>query len=169
MNPLSTLFFLLVFFPVETSHAGDTDASSNQKGNITVQLSGFENDEGAIKLCVCRSEDEYTGKIRAFRTASTALKSKRAEWIFANMPYGSYNIKAFHDENGNNKLDTNFWGIPTESYGFSNNADGQFGPPPFSKTTFTINSPELVIEIDNDMGKVLHCLAYYGRVQSVLL
>jgi len=52
MNPLSTLFFLLVFFPVETSHAWDTDASSNQKGNITVQLSGFENDEGAVKLCV---------------------------------------------------------------------------------------------------------------------
>ena len=28
---------------------------------------------------------------------------------------------AMHDENGNDKLDSNFMGMPTEGYGFSNN------------------------------------------------
>jgi uncharacterized protein (DUF2141 family) len=63
------------------------------------------------------------------------------------MPYGNYSIKAFHDQNGNSRLDTNFMGKPTERYGFSNHADGRFGPPPFSQTVITINSPVTEIEI----------------------
>jgi uncharacterized protein (DUF2141 family) len=148
MRHASILFFLLVLFLIETTHAQDNNISNNQTGNITVQLTGFENDQGTVKLCVCRSEDEYTGKLKEFCTGSTELKDKKAEWIFERMPYGRYSIKVFHDENGNNKLDTNFAGMPTERYGFSNNARGRFGPPPFAKTAFTLNSRQIKIEID---------------------
>ena len=34
---------------------------------------------------------------------------------------GNYAVQVMHDENDNNKLDTNFLGIPSEGYGFSNN------------------------------------------------
>ena len=108
MRNAIALFFLIVFFSIETAHAGDTHTSHNQTGSITVQLTGVENDQGTVKLCVCRSEDEYTGKMKEFCTASTEIKSKKAEWVFENMPYGTYSIKAFHDENENSKLDNNF-------------------------------------------------------------
>lgn len=36
------------------------------------------------------------------------------------LPPGRYAISAFFDLNGNGELDTNFLGIPTEPYGFSN-------------------------------------------------
>ena len=104
--------FLIVFLPIETSHAEDTHILTIQTGNITVQLTGFKNDQGTVKLCACRSEDEYTGKMKEFCTAATELKNKKAEWVFKNMPYGKYSIKAFHDENENSKLDTNFVGMP---------------------------------------------------------
>jgi uncharacterized protein (DUF2141 family) len=139
------LFFLVAVFPLETSPAEDTN---NQTGSITVQLTGVENDKGTVKLCVCRSEDEYAGKKKEFCTASTELKNRKAEWVFENMPYGTYSIKAFHDENGNAKLDTNFAGMPVELYGFSNNARGRFGPPPFAKTVFTLDSRQKKIEIE---------------------
>jgi uncharacterized protein (DUF2141 family) len=142
------LFFLVVLFPIETSHAQDTNLLNYQKGNITVQLTGFENDQGTVKLCVCRSADEYTGKMKEFCTASTELKNKKAVWVFENMPYGRYSIKAFHDENRNNKLDTDFLGMPTERYGFSNNARGRFGPPPFASAAFMLNSPHITIAIE---------------------
>jgi len=148
MRHAIVLFFLIALFPIETSHAEDSPASHNQTGNIMVQLTGFENDQGTVKLCVCRSEDEYTGKATEFCTASEELKNKKAEWIFANMPYGRYSIKAFHDENGNSKLDTNFAGMPVELYGFSNNARGRFGLPPFVKTAFTLSAPQMTIAID---------------------
>jgi uncharacterized protein (DUF2141 family) len=64
------------------------------------------------------------------------------------MPYGKYSIKAFHDENENSKLDTNFTGMPVELYGFSNNARGQFGPPSFERTAFTLNEPRVTVAIE---------------------
>ena len=142
------LFFLILFFSMATSHAAETRASVGQTGTITVQLTGFENDRGTAKLCVCRSEDEYTGKAKEFCTASTEIKSTKAEWVFEHMPYGSYSIKAFHDENGNSRLDKDFLGMPTERYGFSNNARGRFGPPTFASAAFRLNSPQLKIAIE---------------------
>ena len=38
------------------------------------------------------------------------------------LPPGTYAIGIFHDVNLNNKMDNNFFGIPKEQYGFSNNA-----------------------------------------------
>jgi uncharacterized protein (DUF2141 family) len=113
-----------------------------------VLLTGFENDRGTVKLCLCCSEDEYTGKTKEFCTASKELKDKKAEWVLENMPYGRYSVKAFHDENDNTKLDTNFAGMPIEPYGFSNNARGRFGPPPFARTAVTLNSPQITIAIE---------------------
>jgi uncharacterized protein (DUF2141 family) len=143
-----TLFFLVILFSVETNYAQDAAAANIQTGTITVQLTGFENDQGTVKLCVCRTEDEYTGNAKEFCTASTEIKNRRAEWIFERMPRGSYSIKVFHDENGNSRLDKDFLGVPTERYGFSNNARGQYGPPPFVKTAFTLNSPQMTIAIE---------------------
>jgi uncharacterized protein (DUF2141 family) len=148
MRNAIALVFLMVFFSLEPAHAGDIQTSPNQTGSITVRLTGVENDQGPVKLCVCRSEDEYTGKTKEFCTASTELKSRKAEWVFENMPYGTYSIKAFHDENGNSRLDKDVLGIPTEQYGFSNNARGRFGPPPFVKTAFTLNAPQMTIAIE---------------------
>jgi uncharacterized protein (DUF2141 family) len=103
---------------------------------------------GNVKLCVCRSEDEYTGKMKEFCIASKELKNKKAEWVIENMPYGRYSIKAFHDENGNSKLDTNFAGMPVELYGVSNNARARFGPPSFASTAFTLNAPQMTTVIE---------------------
>jgi len=142
------VFFLVTVLPIETSHAQDNNKAVIQKGKITVLLTGFENDQGTVKLCVCRSEDEYAGDKKEFCTASTELKNKKAEWVLENMPYGRYSVKAFHDKNDNSKLDTNFAGMPIEPYGFSNNARGRFGPPPFDSAAFTLNSPQLQIAIE---------------------
>jgi uncharacterized protein (DUF2141 family) len=56
-----------------------------------------------------------------------------------NLPPGKYAIRYFHDENINGNLDTNKMGIPTEGYGFSNNAYGLFGPKPFKEWLFDLN------------------------------
>lgn len=56
------------------------------------------------------------------------------------LPEGTYAIGLFVDTNDNNKLDRNFFGIPKEQYGFSNDAKGSFGPPSFKKASFTISS-----------------------------
>jgi uncharacterized protein (DUF2141 family) len=137
----------MVLLFIKTPGVADMPVPHNRTGSIIVRLSGFESDTNTVKLCVCRWEDECTGTEMGYRTAAAAIRDKKAVWVFEDMPYGTYSIKAFHDENGNNRLDTNLVGKPTERYGFSNNADGLCGPPPFSATAFTLNSPEMAVEI----------------------
>jgi uncharacterized protein (DUF2141 family) len=59
---------------------------------------------------------------------------------FSEIKPGKYAVRYYHDENMNGKLDTNILGKPVEGYGFSNNAVGKFGPPPFEKWLFEVDS-----------------------------
>ena len=52
---------------------------------------------------------------------------------------GSYGIKVLVDVNGNGKMDFNFFGLPKEQYGFSNNVIGLLGEPKFDKAFIEIN------------------------------
>lgn len=65
--------------------------------------------------------------------------------VFPGLDAGTYAFVAFADENSNGKLDTNFIGIPTERYGFSNNAMGLMGPPSFDAASVRVeNEPKAI-------------------------
>ena len=63
------------------------------------------------------------------------------------LPKGTYAIGIFVDANYNNKMDRNFFGVPKEQYGFSNDAKGNFGPPSFKDASFNVDG-ELKLEIN---------------------
>jgi UDP:flavonoid glycosyltransferase YjiC (YdhE family)/uncharacterized protein (DUF2141 family) len=64
------------------------------------------------------------------------IRDREAECIFTSVAPDVYAISAFHDENDNEKLDTNFIGIPTESWCTSRDAKAYFGPPSFDDAKF---------------------------------
>ena len=66
------------------------------------------------------SEDMINGIIEWVDTESVTYRFE--------IPAGNYAIGIFIDTNANEALDRNFLQIPTEQYGFSNNAKGRFGP-----------------------------------------
>lgn len=51
---------------------------------------------------------------------------------------GRYGIRLFHDVDSDGVMDANLVGIPTEPFGFSNNAPLQFGPPSFAAAAFDV-------------------------------
>lgn len=67
--------------------------------------------------------------------------------VFPALEAGTYAFVAFADENFNGKLDTNFIGIPTERYGFSNNAMGLMGPPSFDAASVRVENERKTIAI----------------------
>lgn len=86
------------------------------------------------------------------RFAGIALRappSLAASVVFSDLPPGQYAVIVLHDENGNGRLDKNFWGVPTEPYGFSNDAQGILGPPGFEDTAVTIGAAgqEIVVHL----------------------
>jgi uncharacterized protein (DUF2141 family) len=62
------------------------------------------------------------------------------EITFAPLKPGTYAIKAFHDLNGDGKMNTNPFGIPTEPYAFSNDASGVMGPPGWTDAAFEVKA-----------------------------
>ena len=57
--------------------------------------------------------------------------------VLKDLPDGPLALSVFQDANANGRLDMNAIGIPTEPYGFSNNAAGNFGPPKFEQAVVT--------------------------------
>jgi uncharacterized protein (DUF2141 family) len=57
---------------------------------------------------------------------------------------GIYGIKYFHDSNANGKMDFNWMGIPTEGFGFSNDAYGLFKPKKFKEWLFDISQDTMI-------------------------
>jgi uncharacterized protein (DUF2141 family) len=49
-------------------------------------------------------------------------------------------MRAFRDENGNQRLDLGPFGLPKEPFAFSNNAVARFGPPKPEATRFVVQS-----------------------------
>jgi uncharacterized protein (DUF2141 family) len=72
----------------------------------------------------------------AFRASIVEIHNKRGLCIFKGMPPGVYGVSAFHDEDKDGKLDTNFVGYPTEEYCASNNARNLMSAPSWKDASF---------------------------------
>ncbi len=57
------------------------------------------------------------------------------------LPPGQYGIKLFHDVDGDGKMGTNPFGMPTEPFAFSNSAPAQFGPAKWDAAAFEVAAP----------------------------
>jgi len=64
------------------------------------------------------------------------VRNTEARCDFEDIPPRTYALTVIHDENMNGKLDTNWLGIPTEGYGFSNDAKALLGAASFSAASF---------------------------------
>lgn len=97
----------------------------------------------------------WYNKAAEFRQAEKACLQKivavqgkeQANIIFDNVPPGTYAIAIFFDENDNGKMDTNFFGIPKEKYGFSNNVYPMMRAATFKESAIVIGNKEETISI----------------------
>ncbi|WP_338846212.1 DUF2141 domain-containing protein [Massilia sp. W12] len=67
----------------------------------------------------------------------------QATLSFQKVPAGRWAALAFHDENGNGRLDVNQLGIPVEGTAFSRNAKGQYGPPKFADAAQQVSTENI--------------------------
>ncbi|OQX83966.1 hypothetical protein B6D60_09885 [candidate division KSB1 bacterium 4484_87] len=141
---LSVIFFFLFSCSLLTAQNNQT---TQKVGNLTVIVSGLKNNKGDVKIGLFKTKESYDGKKNKFKGAIRRIKNRMTKWEVKKIPFGEYAIKAFHDEDGDDEIDTNFLGMPTESFGFSNNARAFFGPPDFEKAKFLFNADSMRIEV----------------------
>ena len=146
MKRLVLLIFIL-FLVKDNVMFAQNRQNMKKCGILSIIISGLKNNKGEVQVGLFGSKEEYNGKKDKFKGAVIKVEEKEVKWIVKDVPYGEYAVKAFHDENKNGKVDMNFFGIPVESYGFSNNVKGLFGPPGFEKVKFTFNQDSMLIKI----------------------
>ncbi len=109
--------------------------------DLVVRIEGVRSADGDIRGAVHRRAagvdfPDSAGVVKAgIRPAAEA-----GDMVFAGLAPGEYAIAAFHDEDRDGDLNTSLLGMPTEGYGFSNDARGMFGPPGFDSAAFTIEA-----------------------------
>lgn len=119
-----------------------------QPNLIRVEIVGLRSDKGQILCALFGSRDGFPKQSeKALARVSSTIAQKQAVCEFSGIAPGTYAISAFHDENSNGKLDTNFMGIPREGVGASNNARGHLGPPKSEAAAFHFPGGRLELKV----------------------
>jgi uncharacterized protein (DUF2141 family) len=129
-------------------------------GELRVTVEGIRSAQGTILIGLYDNRESFEKALEASdqegflndpdRFGAVALRANaamRSTVVFSNLEPGAYAAVAFHDENGNGKLDRNFLGIPAEPYGFSNNAKGILGPPTFDDAVMLLGDGDNAVRI----------------------
>jgi uncharacterized protein (DUF2141 family) len=115
---------------------------ASQAADITLEIEGL--DAGRLhgaNLLVAVFTDPATWlrqpqAAHRFPLGADAANGKLSV-VIKDLPAGPLALSLFQDANANGRVDMNAMGIPTEPYGFSNNAAGSFGPPRFDQAVLT--------------------------------
>ena len=134
--------------------------SSVEAGELRVTVDGIRSPHGTVLIGLYDSAGSFEKAVESSaeegflidpdRFGAVALRANaalRSAVVFSNLAPGRYAAIAFHDENGNGKLDTNLMGMPIERYGFSNDAKGNRAAPDFEAAA---------IAVDADLQTVIH-------------
>jgi len=130
------IFLIAVLFLAVSSYA--------QSGEIEVTVSGINvKNEGILKIGVY-DQDGFPTVGKSVAGKNITVSEKEVTIILKDIPVGTFAIAVFQDEDSNGELNTNFFGAPSEPYGFSNNKYGTFGPPNFADVSFEILEDKLI-------------------------
>ena len=123
-------------FAAATAHAAD----------VRVTVEGVASTEGKVMLALFDKASEFPrGKMSIGKMETAAIGAVKV--VFADVPPGKYAISVYHDVNGNQRLDSNMVGIPSEPYGFSRDARGKMGPPSFDDAVFEVSKDTVNLTI----------------------
>ncbi len=106
---------------------------------LTIVIEDIRESKGTIQVEVFAGKAQFDGSDTAVAASfAQAATTGSMTFVAEDLPAGQYAIRIMHDVNGNDELDANFIGIPTEPWGFSNNAKGRFGPPRWNDVRFAL-------------------------------
>ena len=120
--------------PLDAARAQDT-------ASVAVTFSGIQTPSGAIMAGVYDSEAAFGGGAPV-QGVRIDVSGGEAGAVISGLKPGRYAIKAYHDVDGDGRMNTNPFGMPTEPYAASNNARGNMGPPAWADAVFEVIAGE---------------------------
>ena len=105
--------------------------SWGQSHALAITVENVKTDQGQIYVALYNKAETFLKSSKYYKAQKFPATAGKTVCNFGDIPAGSYAISIYHDVNSSKKLDTNWMGIPSEPYGFANDAKGFLGPPKF--------------------------------------
>lgn len=139
MNPLllTTVAFLLL-------------AQGASSSELTVLLHGVDaRRQGRIQCALFAGAEGFPMQPEK-AVASTTAEGDGAErrCTFRGLAPGHYAVSAVHDENGDGKLNTNLFGVPTEGWATSGNVTHALRAPDFAESKFEVGAQPARVDLE---------------------
>jgi uncharacterized protein (DUF2141 family) len=131
---ISIRFALLLAAPVLFA----APACAGDAATLTIKIERVSKNRGNIRIAVY--DGANWGGTNGVPIAGAVVPAVPGETVVVlkDLKPGIYAIKTFQDENRNEKMDFDWFGIPTERFGFSNDAKPKFQQPSFDQAKFEV-------------------------------
>jgi len=127
------LLFILIF-----TYAYKLQYAQTEKYKLTVLIEGIKKQRGKLDVTLYKNPKSFPKDTGEYMSKSVFVNSETEKCIFI-VSKGYYAIALYHDENNNNDCDMNFFGLPTEGIGFSNNIRPILSAPSFKSCQFYVS------------------------------
>ncbi len=150
---LRYLILLLLAWPLFGITEGTEQSSdvSNTSGKATLEIhiTGLKKNKGYVRIALYNSPETFLEKGERYRAINIQPEDNSCTTRIEDLPYGTYAIAFYHDQNADNKHNKGMIFVGMERYGFSNNSATAMGAPPsFDKARFDVDKPLVKIEME---------------------
>lgn len=117
------------------------DAQQEGHGKAVIfEVSGIQADKHYVYCGLFDAKKHWPKAEKQTKGVRARVKHGRATCVFPKVAPGAYAIAAYHDANGNGKLDTNWMGKPTEGWCTSQDIRSAWSAPKWSDAKFEVGS-----------------------------
>ncbi|BAY75443.1 hypothetical protein NIES25_18880 [Nostoc linckia NIES-25] len=140
MLKLSQLPYFLLATLMGISFAKTVNAESTAK--LSIVVNGVRHQKGEICFRVFGGEKGFPmSSTSEVKSGCAKITGTSVTKEFSGLKPGTYAVAVVDDQNGDRKLNKDFFGIPTEGFGLSKNptVSIQTGTPKFRDASFVVN------------------------------
>ena len=111
----------------------------NQRFSLQLRFIGLEAGRGQLVIAIYNDAPSFDENGQPFKSSVLLAEGSEATWTLE-LPAGAYAVKVYQDLDEDGELGRGDFGVPSEPYGFSNDARGTFGPPSWSAARFDLTA-----------------------------
>ena len=130
-----SIFLLLIF-------------ESELKSQLIIEITNIKDIKGRIEFGLYDDPNVFLSETEQYKVLYLPVVENTVVITIDSLPIGTYAISLMHDLNSDGDMESNFFHIPQEPYGFSNNFHPRFSKPDFEDCQFYYNGESLELTID---------------------
>ena len=130
-----SIFLLLIF-------------ESELKSQLIIEITNIKDIKGRIEFGLYDDPNVFLSETEQYKVLYLPVVENTVVITIDSLPIGTYAISLMHDLNNDGEMESNFFHIPQEPYGFSNNFHPRFSKPDFEDCQFYYDGESLELTIE---------------------